>query len=83
MIDNKKIIYAGLGVFALLVIYNSLKKPVLVEVKSLPASNNFDANSLPSHMKPPVRLYDGQPIPAPVKKSITLNMIGVYPRFDT
>ena len=82
MIDNKKIIYAGLGVFALLVLYNSLRKPALVEVKSLPTSN-FDASELPSHIKPPVRLYDGQPIPAPVKKSITLNMIGVYPRFDT
>jgi hypothetical protein len=83
MIDNKKIIYAGIGVFVLLVIYNSTKKPALVEVKSLPTSNNFDASQLPSHIKPPVRLYDGQPIPAPVKKSITLNMIGVYPRFDT
>lgn len=82
MIDNKKIIYAGVGVFALLVIYYSTRKPVLVEVQSTPATNNFDANSLPSSIKPPKRLPDGQPIPAPVKKSITLNMIGNHPRFD-
>ena len=82
MIDNKKIIYAGVGVFALLVIYASTRKAVLVEVQSTPTTNNFDASVLPSGIKPPKRLPDGQPIPAPVKKSSTLNMIGVYPRFD-
>ena len=44
---------------------------------------NFDNAILPLSIKPPLRIDDGEPIPTPVKKEFTLNLIGAYPRFDT
>jgi hypothetical protein len=82
--DKKNLIYAGVGVLIVLIIYNSTKKMELKEVTEKPADNkNFDNSLLPANIKPPLRLNDGEPIPTPVKKDFTLNLIGVYPRFDT
>lgn len=81
--DKKKLIYAGVGIFLLLVIYNSTKKMELKEVTEEPDNKNFDNASLPPSIKPPLRINDGEPIPTPVKKEFTLNLIGAYPRFDT
>jgi len=81
--DKKKLIYAGVGIFLLLVIYNSTKKMELKEITEEPANKNFDNESLPPSIKPPLRINDGEPIPTPVKKEFTLNLIGAYPRFDT
>lgn len=81
--DKKKLIYAGVGIFLLLVIYNSTKKMELKEVTAEPDNKNFDNSLLPPSIKPPLRINDGDPIPTPVKKEFTLNLIGTYPRFDT
>ena len=83
MIDNKKLIYLGVGVFMVLVIYNSTRKLELKEVTSPTAQKSFDSSSLPSYLQPPLRINDGDTIPTPVKKELTLNLIGSYPRFDT
>lgn len=81
--DKKKFIYVGVGIFLLLVICNSTKKMELKEVTAEPDNKNFDNTSLPPSIKPPLRINDGEPIPSPVKKEFTLNLIGAYPRFDT
>jgi hypothetical protein len=82
MID-KKLIYAGVGALVLLVIFNSTRKLQLKEVTQANPSKSFDSSSLPHYLQPPLRLNDGEPIPTPVKKEFTLNLIGSYPRFDT
>jgi len=82
--DKKNLIYAGVGILILLVIYNSTKKMELKEVTDKqPDNKNFDNSSLPANIKAPLRINDGEPIPTPVKKAFTLNLIGAYPRFDT
>ena len=82
--DKKNLIYLGVGVLLVLVIYNSTKKMELKEVTEKPPDNkNFDNSALPANIQPPLRIDDGQPIPTPVKKAFTLNLIGAYPRFDT
>ena len=81
--DKKKFIYVGVGIFLSLVIYNSTKKMELKEVTAEPNNKNFDNASLPTNIQPPLRINDGEPIPTPVKKEFTLNLIGAYPRFDT
>lgn len=82
MID-KKLIYAGVGVLVILIVYNSTRKMQLKSVSEPAPIKNFNSSSLPSFLQPPYRINDGEPIPAPVKKEFTLNLIGVYPRFDT
>ena len=78
-------IYAGVGVFVLLVLISSTKNVALQEViapttKSFEA---FDSSSLPSDLQPPERLPDNSPIPISLaKRSLNLNMLGVMPRFD-
>ena len=82
MID-KKLIYAGVGVLVVLIIYNSTRRLELKEVVQPALTKSFDSSSLPSFLQPPFRINDGDPIPTPVKKEFTLNLIGAYPRFDT
>jgi hypothetical protein len=81
--DKKNLIYVGVGILLLLVIYNSTKKMELKEVTAEPDNKNFDNSVLPPIIQPPLRINDGEPIPTPVKKEFTLNLIGAYPRFDT
>jgi hypothetical protein len=82
--DKKNLIYLGVGVLLVFVIYNSTKKMELKEVtETQPDNKNFDNSLLPANIQPPLRIDDGAPIPTPVKKNFTLNLIGVYPRFDT
>ena len=82
--DNKHLFYAGLGVLVLLVVYFSNKKIDLVEVAAPPQQTaNFDSSSLPAHLRPPERLPDDAEVPVPARKAMTLNAIGLKPRFDT
>ena len=82
---NKKLIYASVGVLALLIVYSSTRKVELTEVTypSITAKSNFDSSSLPPSLRPPIRLSDSEPIPIPAKKGFSLNSIGLKPRFDT
>jgi hypothetical protein len=83
--ENKNLIVFGIGLFIIAVAYASTRKIKLQEVVGVLPSNDtksFDASSLPSNLKPPIRLNDGDPIPTPIKKPFTLNLIGAYPRFD-
>jgi hypothetical protein len=81
--DKKNLIYVGVGILIVLVIYNSTKKMELKELTVEPDNKNFNNTILPPSIQPPLRINDGDPIPTPVKKEFTLNLIGAYPRFDT
>jgi len=82
-IDKKYLIYAGIGAFVLLVIYASTRKVDLIEITApTNATANFDHSSLPESLQPPERLPDNAELPIPAKRPVTLNAIGVKPRFD-
>ena len=82
MIDKKKAIYIGLGVFALLVIVSSSKKVQLKEVPdSVPNTLAFDHSSLPSDLQPPSRLNEGEALPE-TNKPKNITGINLMPRFD-
>ena len=84
-ITQKEAVYIGIGVFFIVVFLNSSKKLELNEVAAKkPNTLSFDHSSLPSILKPPVRLNDNEPLPQ-VKNNIkktNLNGINFMPRFD-
>jgi hypothetical protein len=83
--SKEHLIYAGVGLFALLVLINSTKNVALQEVvvPSTKSFEAFDSSSLPSDLQPPKRLPDNSPLPSTLaKRSLNLNMLGVMPRFD-
>lgn len=82
MDNNKKVlIYASVGLLSLAIIYCSTRKPILVEVSEIKDVQAFDNSALPSHLKPPFRMADGEPLPElKVKKALT--GIIFKPRFD-
>lgn len=83
-LDKKQMIYVGVGVLVLLVLISSTKKVVLQEVSNEnTASKTFDNNSLPSQLKPPYRLAEGEPLPRLTKKNYSFSGMGLKPRFDT
>lgn len=83
IVDKEKMIYAGVSVFVLLVLIASTRKVSLKEVSEAQICNrNFDNSQLPSVLKPPKRLLEGEPVPSPIRKNLSLNAIGVKPRFD-
>jgi len=65
--DKKKWAYVGIGLFCLLVIVNSTKKVQLnpVPVSEVDESNtkSFDNAVLPTYLKPPIRLKEGDNLP--------------------
>jgi hypothetical protein len=85
MIDKKSLIYVGVGALVVLVVYNSTRKIELKEVTDASISNkkSFDHSSLPSTLTPPYKLAEGEPLPPPVRKGVTLNSIGLKARFDS
>ena len=80
-IDKKHLVYAGIGLFFLLVVINSTKK---VELKEADGADlkPFDHSSLPSSLKPPYKLAEGDELPRPIRKNLNLTSIGLKPRFD-
>lgn len=82
MMNKKKALYIGLGVFALLVLVSSTKKVNLKEVEdSLPDTMAFDHSALPTDLQPPSRLNEEEPLPqTTTPKNIT--GISLMPRFD-
>lgn len=75
-------IYAGVGLFVLLVIINSTKKVELTEVKESDLDDkSFDSSKLPSQLRPPYKLATGENI-RPIKRNFHFNSIGLKPRFD-
>ena len=66
--DKKKWAYVGIGLFCLLVIINSTKKQIElnpVPISEVDESNtkSFDNAALPSYLKPPIRLREGDNLP--------------------
>jgi hypothetical protein len=83
-LDKKQMIYAGVGVLVLLVLISSTKKVVLEEVTNEnTGSKSFDNSLLPSQLKPPYRLAEGEPLPRLAKKNYSFSGMGLKPRFDT
>jgi hypothetical protein len=84
--DKNKLVYAGIGLFFLLVYLNSSKNVQLVEVSATPPSNStisFDSSILPHILRPPTRLAESEPLPVNnnIKKT-SANGINFMPRFD-
>lgn len=81
--DKNTMVYVGIGVFFLLVAFNSTKAIELKEVSSeKPNTLSFDHSALPMNLKPPTRLADNEPIPTNNIKKTSLNGISFVPRFD-
>ena len=81
--DKKTMVYVGIGVFFLLVAFNSTKSVELKEVSSdKPNTLSFDNSALPLNLKPPIRLAENEPIPSNNIKKTSLNGISFVPRFD-
>ncbi len=83
-LNKKHLIYAGVGLFVFLVLVNSTKKVALKEVTddSVNQKSGFDSSKLPPNLKPPYKMADGDIMPRPIKKNLSLNGIGKKPRFD-
>jgi hypothetical protein len=82
-VKREHLIYAGVGLFVLLVLVNSTKEVNLKEVSEESLGNRtFDYSTLPSGLKPPYRLAEGDAVPRPIKKNLNLNGISIKPRFD-
>ena len=82
-ISKEHLIYAGVGLFVLLVFYSSTKEVELKEVgESDLEQKEFDSSSLPSNLKPPYKLATGEQIPRPIKRNFNIFSIGIKPRFD-
>ena len=83
MIDKKKLVYVGIGIFFLLVLFNSSKDVQLNEVsEKAPELKNFDNASLPLELKPPIKLSDKEPMPNAARPKKNLNGLTLMPRFD-
>ena len=88
--DKKKWVYVGIGLFCLLVIINSTKKvqlnPVSVSEVDESSTKSFDNTALPTYLKPPTRLKEGDNLP---KLNVPKRLMGFTlggtkpkPRFD-
>ena len=79
--DKKKLFYIGLAALGVLIVYSSTRKPKLEEVKGTQDQKSFDNSNLPTQLKPPYKMAEGDKFP-------TLNtkkLIGISfkPRFDS
>lgn len=57
MIKDKKIIY-GIGVFVALIVFFSMKNVKLEEITTESDNSEFDSKSLPTDLRPPLRVDD-------------------------
>jgi len=80
-LDKEKMVYAGIGAFFLLVIFNSTRKVKLEEVSLVQNISGFDSSKLPPQLKPPYRLADGEGLPKTLAKR-SFSLYGLKPRFD-
>jgi hypothetical protein len=61
-LSKEQMLYGGLAVLLLVIVVYSAKPLTLKEVEE-DTNKNFDASKLPSQLKPPTRLIDGEPLP--------------------
>jgi hypothetical protein len=82
-INKKQLVYLGIGAFFGLIIYNSIRQDKLKEVKdSSTNKENFTTDSLPSNLKPPYRLMEGEQLPnTSVPKKNFNSMLGIKNSF--
>jgi hypothetical protein len=79
---KERLIYLGAATLLVLIIVNSVKPLPLREVQESD-KQNFDNSNLPTTLKPPTRLNEGEPLPSlSLPKKNFLN-ISFKPRFDT
>jgi hypothetical protein len=79
MLTKRELIYGGASLFIFLVIYASTRKEELVEAQE-GEKRNFDNTKLPSLLRPPKKLAEGEPIPEGAKRNKTNSLL---PRFDS
>lgn len=80
--NNKKLFIAGVGALFLLIVANSMKPIKLVEVQEGGQNTNFDAQSLPDTLRPPVRMNDGEEMPKRYLPMKNFSNLTLKPRFD-
>jgi hypothetical protein len=83
-VNKEHLIYAGVGLLVLLILINSTKEVKLKEVSEDKVDvKNFDHTNLPTELKPPYRLAEGEQLPRPIRRNLNLQGISIKPRFDT
>lgn len=81
MLDKKKLFYVGLAALGVLIVYSSTRKTEFKEVTESQDQKSFDSSRLPSHLKPPYKMADGDKMPILNVKKLT--GISFKPRFDS
>jgi hypothetical protein len=82
-VNKEHLIYAGVGLLVLLILINSTKEVKLKEVSEDKVDvKNFDHTNLPTELKPPYRLAEGEQLPRPIRRNLNLQGISIKPRFD-
>lgn len=82
-VNKEHLIYAGVGLLVLLILINSTKEVKLKEVSEDKVDvKNFDYTNLPTGLKPPYRLAEGEQLPRPIRRNLNLQGISIKPRFD-
>lgn len=81
MLDKKKLFYVGLAALGVLIVYSSTRKTEFKEVTETKDQKNFDNSKLPSHLKPPYKMMEGDAMPTLNVKKLT--GISFKPRFDS
>jgi len=82
MTDKEKLIYSSVGILLVLILINSTKSLPLKEVGETTDNKNFDNSTLPSELKPPTRLNEGEPFPQTNVPKKSFSNISFKPRFD-
>jgi hypothetical protein len=82
MTDKEKLIYSSVGILLILILINSTKSLPLKEVGESTDNKNFDNSTLPSELKPPTRLSEGEAMPQTNVPKKSFSNISFKPRFD-
>lgn len=82
MTDKEKLIYSSVGILLVLILINSTKSLPLKEVGETDINKNFDNSTLPSELKPPTRLNEGEQMPQTNVPKKGFSNITFKPRFD-
>jgi hypothetical protein len=82
ILDKKNLVFAGIGLFFLIVFLNSSKNIQLNEISENNPDDPFDHSKLPNDLQPPLRLDDSEPIPSTATPKKYLSGINLMPRFD-
>lgn len=81
-LDKKNLVFAGIGLFFLIVFLNSSNNVQLNEVSEKNPDDPFDHSRLPRDLQPPIRLSDSEPLPDTKVPKYNLSGINLMPRFD-